>query len=117
MAEECRFLQGWLKLSANFDKLKKDIKKKDEALDAACRERIGKLAEGEVKTLVIDDKWLAMLEKTITESVEAAGQSLVGSVSGMAERYATPLPELEANVKEFEVKVASHLERMGFKWQ
>lgn len=117
MAEECRFLQEWLKLSDNFDKLKKDIKEKDKALDAACRERIGKLVEGEVKTLVIDDKWLAMLEKTITESVEAAGQSLVGSVSGMAERYATPLTELEANVKEFEVKVASHLERMGFKWQ
>lgn len=117
MVEECQFLQKWLQLSDSFEKLKKEIKAKDKALDAACRERIGKLTEYEVKTLVIDDKWLTMLEKAITESVDATGQCLVASVSELAERYATPLTELEANVKELEAKVASHLERMGFKWK
>lgn len=117
MVEECQFLQKWLQLSDNFEKLKKELKAKDKALDAACRERIGKLTEDEVKTLVIDDKWLAILEKNIGESVDATGQTLVASVSELAQRYATPLTELEANVKELEAKVASHLERMGFKWQ
>ncbi len=117
MAEELQFLQKWLTLSDNVEKLKKETKAKDKALDAACREKIGKLTEDEAKTLVIDDKWLAMLEKAIGDSVDATGQNLVASVSQLAERYAAPLTELEANVKGLEAKVASHLERMGFKWQ
>ena len=34
----------------------------------------------------------------------------------LSERYAKTLPELEAKVDQYEKKVKSHLERMGFRW-
>ena len=33
----------------------------------------------------------------------------------LAERYATPLPDLESEVDELAAKVAGHLKKMGFK--
>ena len=117
MAAELEFLQKWLGLSDKQEKLKKEIREKDKALDAALRERIEALTEEEVKTLVIDAKWLARLEKAVSEVVEAIGHRLVTDLADLAQRYATPLPELEAQVSELEAKVEAHLERMGFKWQ
>ena len=80
------------------------------------RERIETLTEEEVKALVIDDKWLARLEKAVSEVVDGIGHRLVNDVYALAERYAMPLPELERTVKELEAKVGAHLERMGFQW-
>lgn len=117
MAEELAFLLKWLALSDKQEKLKKEIKEKDKALDAALRERINALTEEEVKTLVIDDKWLAQLEKAVSEVVDGIGHRLVNDVHALGERYVTPLPKLEATVRELEAKVEAHLQRMGFQWQ
>ena len=34
----------------------------------------------------------------------------------LAERYATPMPELNTNEDELETEVSKHLEKMGFVW-
>ena len=34
----------------------------------------------------------------------------------LVERYEDTLPDLRAAVEEYEAKVRTHLERMGFKW-
>ncbi len=116
MAEERDFLQKWLDLSDKHEKLKKAIKEKDRALDDACRTRIETLTEDEVKLLVIDDKWITQIEKAACEVVDGIGHNLAANVSDLAQRYATPLTELEAEVKELEAKVGTHLQRMGFQW-
>jgi len=35
----------------------------------------------------------------------------------LAERYETPLPEIDQEVKDLESKVNAHLEKMGFVWK
>jgi type I restriction enzyme M protein len=41
---------------------------------------------------------------------------MANRIAELAERYAVTLPELEKKVEEYESKVKSHLERMGFSW-
>ena len=41
---------------------------------------------------------------------------LTSRIIELAERYEDTLPELDKVTAEYEAKVKSHLERMGFKW-
>lgn len=115
-AEELAVLEGWQTLQEAIDKLKKEIKKQDTGLDDAVYARIPALTEEEVKTLVIDDKWLAQLESALSVMLESVSQRLTSRVKELAERYATPLSELNARVEELEGRVNDHLKRMGFSW-
>jgi type I restriction enzyme M protein len=47
--------------------------------------------------------------------LDRVSQTLTGRIRELAERYATPLPQITEEVSELEAKVAKHLERMGFK--
>ena len=52
----------------------------DEKIDAKYPE----LTEGEIKTLVVDDKWVASLSATVQSEVDHVSQTLTGCRSGMA---------------------------------
>lgn len=65
---------------------------------------------------MVEDKWLATLARAIDSETGRAGQQLTRRVRELAERYATPLPQLETLVAELQAKVDAHLERMGFAW-
>ncbi len=65
---------------------------------------------------MVDDKWLAALDAAIHGEMERISQQLTRRVKELAERYETPLPELNQRVTELEAKVNAHLERMGFAW-
>ncbi len=75
----------------------------------------GKLTEDEIKTLVVDDKWLATIAAAMQGELDRVSQTLTGRIRQLAERYATPLPQITGEVAELETKVSRHLERMGFK--
>lgn len=87
------------------------------ALVSKVVEKYGELTEDEVKTLVVEDKWLAALDAAVHSEMERISQALARRVKELAERYATPLPEMACRVIELETKVSRHLERMGFSWQ
>jgi type I restriction enzyme M protein len=70
----------------------------------------------EVKTLVVEDKWLATLDAAIHGEMDRVSQQLTQRVKELAERYETPLPQMTTRVVELEAKVNQHLERMGFAW-
>jgi type I restriction enzyme M protein len=74
-----------------------------------------KLTEDEIKTLVVDDKWLATIAATVQGELDRVSQTLTGRIRQLAERYATPLPSLEGEVSALATKVESHLKAMGFK--
>ena len=42
---------------------------------------------------------------------------MTGRVRDLAERYARPLPDLDAEVADLTARVATHLEKMGATWQ
>jgi type I restriction enzyme M protein len=94
----------------------KQIKEAEAALDAKVYARYPKLTAAEVKTLVVDDKWMATLDAAIHGEMDRVSQQLTQRVKELAERYETPLPQMTNRVAELEAKVNQHLERMGFSW-
>jgi type I restriction enzyme M protein len=114
--DEALVLNAWLALNDDDTALKKQIKEAEAALDAKAYARYPRLTAAEVKTLVVDDKWLAQLDGAIHGEMDRVSQQLTQRVKELAERYETPLPRMTSRVAELEAKVNQHLERMGFAW-
>ena len=79
-------------------------------------DQYGKLAEKEVKALVIDDKWMATLEAAVQGELDRISQTLAGRIRELAERYARPLPQLMEETETLSLRVEAHLKQMGIKW-
>ena len=75
-----------------------------------------KLTEGELKTLVIEDKWMAAIAAAVHGEMDGISQALSQRGKELAERYEKPLPEAANLVAELGEKVNAHLVRMGFSW-
>ena len=114
--DEAAVLSDWLKLNAQESDLKKRLKEAEAALDAKAYAKYPKLTESEIKSLVVDDKWLAALDAAIHGEMDRVSQQLTQRVKELAERYETPLPQMVDRVTELESKVNCHLEKMGFSW-
>ena len=67
-----------------------------------------------LRALVVDDKWLATLQADVQTELDRVSQALSGRIRQLAERYTTPLPELNAAVEALTAKVNGHLAKMGF---
>ena len=114
---ESDVLRAWLDLNNDEADLKKRLKEAEAALVAKTYAHYPKLTEAEIKTLVVDDKWLAALDKDIHGEMDRISQALTQRVKELAERYEVPLPQMVGRVAELEAKVNRHLERMGFAWK
>ena len=79
-------------------------------------QKYAELNEAEVKTLVVEDKWLPGIQSEISDEVHQLTQELTGRVKVLEERYAQTLPELEHEVGTFSAKVEEHLRKMGVDW-
>jgi type I restriction enzyme M protein len=112
--DEAAVLNDWLKLNGDEADLKKRLRDAESALDVMAYKHYPKLNEAEIKTLVVDDKWLAALAAAIHGEMDSVSQQLTQRVKELAERYETPMPGLTARVSALESKVSRHLERMGF---
>jgi len=111
--EEETALKRCLKLMDAEADAKKEVKQAQETLDAAVLEKYAGLSEKEIKSLVVDDKWFASIRTAIDGEVNRITQRLANRVRELDERYADPLPELEASVEELSARVEGHLEQMG----
>jgi len=114
--EEAEALGDWLKLSNQEAELKRALKDAEAALDAMAYAKYPALAEAEIKALVVDDKWLAVLGAAVHGEMDRISQGLTRRVKELAERYETSLPQVAARVDDLERAVHAHLERMGFAW-
>ena len=117
IAEEKAALEEWLKLSEQEADLKKRLREAETALDAKTYTKYPTLSETEIKTLVVDDKWLAALNNDIHGEMDRVSQQLTQRVKELAERYETPMPQMVNRVADLEAKVNRHLTKMGFSWQ
>lgn len=115
--EELAVLKEWLELNLRESEVKKRIKDAEAELDAKAYAQYGKLSEDEVRSLVVDEKWMATLEGAIHGEMDRISQRLTGRVRELAERYERALPVMVERVAELEGRVSGHLERMGFVWQ
>lgn len=113
--DEAALLKKWLDLYNAESSAKKDLKAAEKALDEALYAHYPKLQPIEIRSLVVDDKWMGHLERTVEAEVDRVARRLTGRIRNLAERYETALPELDARVRELEEKVDGHLEKMGFR--
>ena len=79
-------------------------------------ERYKALTEDEIKQLVVNDKWMASIERNVKTEMNRISQRLTQRIKELAERYETPLPKQTTDVAELESKVSTHLQKMGFVW-
>jgi type I restriction enzyme M protein len=113
---EAQTLARWVTLSEQENDLKRSLKEAEAALDAEAYAKYPKLTEADVKTLVVDDKWLASLAAIVHSELDRISEALTQRVYDVAERYGTTLPTLSRQVAELEAKVKGHLHKMGFAW-
>jgi len=115
--DEAAALSAWLEHNTKEADLKKRLKDAEASLDANALAHYPKLTEAEVKTLVVDDKWMAALDAAIHGEMDRVSQQLTQRVKELAERYEIPLPQATERVAELETKVNRHLAKMGFAWK
>ncbi len=115
--DEAAVLKTWLKLKGQEADFKKRLKAAEATLDAAAYAKYPGLTEAEIKTLVVDDKWLTALDAAIHGEMDRVSQQLTHRVKELAERYESSMPQMVSRVAELEAKVNRHLETMGFAWK
>lgn len=113
-ADEIAVLKDWLKLAAEKAALSTKLYEAEAELDEKALAKYPTLNEAEIKALVIDDKWLATLDRLIHGEMDRVSQELTTRVKELAGRYEAPLPALTRRGNELEAKVAAHLIKMGF---
>lgn len=111
--EELDILYEYLQIAAVETAAKKAYTDAIKKLHEQVLAKYPKLSDDEIKTLVVEDKWLTSIRAGIDGEVHAVAQRLAARVRELDERYAQPLPSLERSVAEWSETVAGHLERMG----
>jgi type I restriction enzyme M protein len=111
---ELNALESYLALIEREAKAGKKVKVARAELDRKVYETYGELDDDEVKTLVVDDKWMTMLDAAVRLELERVAQNLTGRIKTLAERYEMPLPQLAAGAEDLTAKVEAHLDKMGF---
>ena len=114
--EETNIFTTYLEQMEQLAKAKKSIKIAEKELDDKLYAKYPLLTSDEVKTLVVDDKWMTALENDVSDYIDHISQHLASRIKELAERYENTLPELDAKTKELETKVEVHLTKMGFVW-
>lgn len=114
--DELKILKDYLTLVDKESDLKKKVKDFETIFDEKTLIKYQHLTEDEIKSLVVDDKWMKDLHDSVKSEMERVSQRLAGRIKDLAERYETPLPNLQKEVEEYSKKVENHLETMGFKW-
>ncbi|MDP1550504.1 MAG: type I restriction-modification system subunit M [Nitrosomonas sp.] len=116
-AQEHDVLTQYLDLIEQEAAAGKALKDAQKALDTQVAAQYAKLTEAEIKTLVVEDKWLAALAASVQGELDRVSQALTGRIRQLTERYASPLPRLAEEVETLAARVDEHLKKMGFAWQ
>lgn len=116
-ADERRLLDVYADLIEQEAAVGKAVKDLQKTLDTKVTAQYAKLTEAEIKTLVVEDKWLAALAASVQGELDRVSQALTGRIRQLAERYATPLPRLTKEVETLATRFDGHLKKMGFVWK
>ncbi len=112
-ADERKLLRQAAKLVADEAAAKKAAKEADTDLTEAVLKRYPRLTEAEIRTLVVEDKWLADITSAIDSEVEARTEALTARVRVLTERYGKTLPQIVDELAGLEARVVGHLAAMG----
>jgi type I restriction enzyme M protein len=115
-AEERQALIDYADLLTQQAETKALLKAAQDDLDAKLLAKYPTLSEDEIKSLVVDDKWLASIAAAVQGELDRVSQTLTGRIRELAERYESPLPQLIDEVDGLAARVEDHLKAMGAVW-
>jgi type I restriction enzyme M protein len=111
--DEIAVLQQWLKLNTEEADLKRTIREAEVALDELAYAKYPKLTKVEIQALVVDDKWLTTIAGALQGELDRVSRTLTGRIRLLADRYATPLPQIADELAALAARVDRHLNKMG----
>lgn len=114
--EDKTILQKLQDLVTRVDEGAKTLKDLCIALDIKTRNHYPKLTDDQCLELLLERKWYRSLISGVFALYTSVNRSITNRNTELAERYEKTLPELEAEVAEYEARVKGHLEKMGFTW-
>ena len=115
-AEDYAQLMTLYTLMAKNDEQSKLVKALKAQLEEKVKEKYTVLTVEEIKELLVNKKWYYSIFDGIDALYVAISHSITNRIVELAERYEDTLPVLSATVEDYEARVRSHLERMGFVW-
>lgn len=112
--KEKRILKQYLKIADDYSDLSSMVKNAKTELDIKTLARYKTLTETEIKQLVVEDKWMASIERNVKTEMDRISQRLTQRIKELAERYESTLSVVTKDVMDWEKKVNGHLVKMGF---
>lgn len=109
-------LEQYKKLLDNQAKAKKALANAEKELSLEVFKKYPELSVDEIKTIVIEDKWLKYISGQIDEEINRVTSNLANRIKTLEERYKDPLKTLENDVVDLSNKVEEHLKAMGLSW-
>jgi type I restriction enzyme M protein len=93
-----------------------DAKKASKDLEEVVIARYQKLTDAEIKTLLIQIKWIGAVSASIETVLDSVRRILSGRLQTLASRYDNTLPTIAAEAVIKTKAVESHLKKMGLSW-
>ena len=115
-AEDYAQLTSLLTLMSKNEEKSAQIKELKSALEIKVKAKYAVLNVEEIKELLVNKKWYGSIFDGINALYMTISNTITHRVVELAERYEKTLPEISKKVDDYEYKVKSHLERMGFIW-
>ncbi len=115
--EEMALLTELKRLQDQDSALKKEQSKLEKERDKQVAQKRAQLTEDMIKSLMVDDKWMAYLQTELNAIIDQISYQFSSQLQKLVERYAQPLPQIEREVELLSQKVEKHLRKMGFSWQ
>ena len=115
-ADDYAELKEAFELAKKLEESTKLIKDMDKALDEKACERYATLNDEEIMDLLVNKKWYYSIGNGINDLYTAISHQLADRIIELSKRYADTLPDLMKQTADYEAKVKSHLERMGYTW-
>jgi type I restriction enzyme M protein len=115
-AEEFDMLSAYKKLMDEEADTQTKIKTAKAELEHKVIAQYPKLSIDEIKTIVVEKKWMANMEQRIRTEMDNISHRLTQRIKELADRYETPMPKLTNDVALLTSKVEDHLKKMNYKW-
>jgi type I restriction enzyme M protein len=112
-ADEHEVLKQYNRQLENQIDLKNKLKTAQDELYYKVEKKYFELKEDEIKTLIIEYKWLINLSTAVQIELDRISQVLTSRIRELAERYNTPLPKINREMEILTKKVDEHLKNMG----
>lgn len=115
-AEEFDMLAAYKKLMDDEAEIQAKIKTAKAELEKKVIAQYPKLTIDEIKTIVVEKKWMANMEQRIRTEMDNISHRLTQRIKELADRYETPMPKLTNDVALLTSIVEDHLKKMNYKW-